>query len=56
MKRDDCPKGDLSPSFYDGTCGINISPDADQTHGSAPENQITRGTEFLIAYRRAKQI
>ena len=34
MKKDECPDGDFSPSYYDGECG---NPDDEPEHGSPEE-------------------
>jgi len=47
LKKDDCPDGDFSPSYYDGTCGISpefpknperlLETDETREHGTAEE-------------------
>ena len=61
MRKDNCPDGDLSPSYYDGTC----EGDNTQDSSAEPQNDVTPLTggdgearggysqEFLNAYERA---
>ena len=61
MRKDNCPNGDLSPSYYDGAC----EGDNTQDSSAEPQNDVTPLTggdgearggysqEFLNAYERA---
>lgn len=56
--KDDCPHGDLSPSYYDGTCEAVFNEEIIDTpvHGSAPifnyEKKINRKTlaKFIVFF------
>jgi hypothetical protein len=56
LKKDDCPKGDFSPSYYDGICTapavLRGSGEAtgDFEHGSSDKTSEDGQDEILTAY------
>jgi hypothetical protein len=61
LKRDTCPEGDLSPSYYDKECGTNDTTDNAGTgllvvstgHDTLSEDDMSNETEVVSAYQWA---
>ncbi|GHW02931.1 hypothetical protein AGMMS50249_7170 [candidate division SR1 bacterium] len=56
LNKDNCPNdSDFSPSYYDGTCGIDISPDREHSAANI-DNPLAKGIQYFMAYRWAKNL